>query len=150
MEALKEKLNKRLRSETRLSSGTTLLLFYGQTMKAKGHAGAPAGRKKRDASVDELRGEIGGRETWKKLPPHLLGRDVRAAAVSCHLGPQSSGAEAPPGSLPPSLQSHSQRAAVSPLKMSSSFFRDSVFFCGLLLEASGSVRVCVCLCARKI
>lgn len=38
-----------------------------------------------------------------KLPPHLLVHDVCAAAVSCHFGPQSSGAEVPPGSLPPGL-----------------------------------------------
>lgn len=35
-----------------------------------------------------------------KLPPHLLVHDVGAAAISCHFGPQSSGAEVPPGSLP--------------------------------------------------
>lgn len=83
-------------------------------MKAKGHATAAAptaeeekrGREIKDAGAEKLRGETGGRGTWKKLPPHLRGHDVRAPAVSCHFGPQSSGAEVPPGSLPPSLQSH--------------------------------------------
>lgn len=36
-----------------------------------------------------------------KLPPHLLVHVVCAAAVSCHFGPQSSGAEVLSGSLPP-------------------------------------------------
>lgn len=57
-----------------------------------------------------------GEEGWSaaalgKLPPHLLVHDVCAAAVSCHFGPQSSGAEVPPGSLPFCLPFQSRELA---------------------------------------